>query len=148
MEIEELRKGIDAYKHEQEILLRLIRKLGGLTESKFDALFNGREFRKKCKLSGSGISGDSFLLGMAENGFNIWAWNLDLLQKMMILGLVDTRRDSGNKIVYILPTSKNCEVGKRTILDIKCGYCQEVFHVIAGSGDSSKCPSCHAVLYP
>ena len=101
MSKDEIRKGIAAYKHEQNVLLRLIRKTGGLTESKFDELFYRREFRKRTKPRISEIYGDSFILGMGMNGGTIWAEYLDLLQYMMAIDLVDTKRNKDNEIVYI-----------------------------------------------
>ena len=102
MNKDEIRKGIAAYKYEQNVLLRLIRKTGGLTESKFDELFHGREFRKRTRLRRSGLYGDSYILGMGMNGGTIWAEYLDLLQYMMAVDLVDARRNKDNEIVYIL----------------------------------------------
>jgi hypothetical protein len=101
---DEIRKGIAGYKKQQYILLRLIRKSGGLTETKFDELFRGREFRKRPRLSSCGISVDSFILGMGVNGWNLWAKNLELLQMMMAIDLVDTHRNENNEIVYTLHT--------------------------------------------
>jgi len=101
---DEIKKWIEGYKHEQKVLLRLIRKLNGLTASKFDQLYEGREYRKRMKISSRGISGDSFLLGLGSNGMNMWAENLDLLQHMVAIDLVDTKRKGGGEIVYILNT--------------------------------------------
>ena len=99
---EKLRHGIAAYSHEQKVLLRLIRKSGELTETKFDELFNGREHRKPGKLCGTGISGDSILLGIGINGFNEWAWWLELLQCLVSLKEVNTCMVDG-KVIYSLP---------------------------------------------
>ena len=100
MNKDEIRKGIAAYKHEQEVLLRLIRKSGGLTESKFDELFYLREFRKRTKLRVSGLEGDSFILGIGVNGGSMWAEYLDLLQYMVACDLVYVRRNRLGEIVY------------------------------------------------
>ena len=101
MNKDEIRKGIECYKHEQQVLLRLIRKSGGLTASKFDKLFQGREFKKRTKLHKHGLSGDSFILGIGANGFNMWSENLDLLQRMIAVDLVDTVRNKKDEIVYV-----------------------------------------------
>lgn len=101
MDIKEIKKGIAYYSREQTVLMRLIRKLNGLSSSKFDELFQGREYRKHVKLRP--ISGDSFMLGVASNGFTEWAWWLELLQYMMAIDLVDTKRVDG-ELVYILPS--------------------------------------------
>ena len=100
MNRKEIERGIAAYAYEQRVLLRLIRFTGGLTEEKFDRLFSGREWRKP-KLRPHKIDGDSFILGGIFGGR--WAWWLDLLQHMMAVGLVDTRRDSNGSLVYIIP---------------------------------------------
>ena len=100
MNKDEIRKGIAAYKHEQEVLLRLIRKTYGLTESKFNELFYRREFRKRTKLRVSGLKGDSFILGIGINGGSMWAEYLDLLQYMVLLDLVYVRRNRQGEIVY------------------------------------------------
>ena len=97
MNNDEIKKGIAAYKNQQNVLLRLIRKTGGLTASKFDDLF-----RKRRRLSSCAISGDSFILGMGINGGNIWSENLELLQLMIRIDLVDTKRNEHNEIVYVL----------------------------------------------
>jgi len=102
MNKKEIEKGIAAYKYEQEVLLRLIRKTNGLTERKFDKLFHGRELRKRTRLRRSGLYGDSFILGVGMNGGTMWAEYLDLLQYMVLSGLVDTKRNKRNEIVYIL----------------------------------------------
>ena len=100
MNREEIERGIAAYEYEQRVLLRLIRITGGLTEERFDDMFRGREWtRKKIRLRK--IDGDSFILGGILGGR--WAWWLDLLQHMMAVGLVDTRRDSNGSLVYIIP---------------------------------------------
>ena len=104
MDIEEIKKGIAAYHREQRCLLKLIRLTGGLTASRFDELFRGREYRTK-KLKMHQITGDTFLLGAGQNGFNEWAEQLDLLQYMMRVGLVDTTRNEDNEIVYIIDKS-------------------------------------------
>lgn len=94
-------KGIEAYSREQKILLRLIDWNNGLTETKFDELFMGREWRKRVFLRPGGIDGDSFLLGMGLNGGTEWAFYLDLMQHMVLVGLVDTIRNEQNEIVYV-----------------------------------------------
>ena len=97
--IKEIKAGIAAYDKEQEALLELIRKTNGLTASKFDETFSGAMLFSPR----GGIEGDSFMLGLGQNGFTEWAWQLDLLQHMMSIGLVDTTTNEDNEIVYILP---------------------------------------------
>lgn len=108
MDIKEIKNGIAAYRKEQEILLRLIRLTKGLTATRFDELFRGREYRKGIPLRL--MAGDSFILGVGQNGFSEWAWQLDLLQHMMAVGLVDTARNDKDEIVYILPSTDACVV--------------------------------------
>jgi hypothetical protein len=52
------------------------------------------------------MTGDSFILGAGQNGFSEWAWQLDLLQHMMAIGLVDTAQNDRDEIVYILPSGQ------------------------------------------
>ncbi len=98
---QKLEKGIAAYSHEQEILLRLIRKTGGLTETKFDDLFRMRECKKSVSLRVVPVTKETFVLGGVSYG--IWGQYLEILQVMMELGLVGTTRNDANEIVYILP---------------------------------------------
>jgi len=100
--IEEIRKGIAAYKYEQQVILRVLRKRGQFSEKEFDQWFKGREFRKCCLLRGPGVTGDSFILGMGINGGNMWARYLDLMQHMMYVGLIDAVTENG-MVVYRLP---------------------------------------------
>lgn len=114
----DIKRGISAYGHEQAVLLRLIRKHGKLTASMFDKVFTNRPSRYSSgicnfhrngkpvitKLSGVGISGDSYMLGMGANGFTPWAWWLDLLQHMMAIDLVNAKTENG-EVVYSLWTS-------------------------------------------
>ena len=107
--VEEIRKGIAGYAHEQKVLLRWIRMRGLLSSELFDSVLSsrgglGRSFKGKprlTKLSGFGISGDSFLLG-GLSGHKGRDWYLDLLQHMMYLGMVDTVMVDG-VIHYRLP---------------------------------------------
>lgn len=107
--------GIKSYQHEQNVLIRLIRKHKVLTEERFDEIFYAipRLFRKKIidgksvnvprprRLSGNGISGDSFLLG-GMSSIHDRDWWLDLLQHMCTLGMVKTSTENG-LVVYTLP---------------------------------------------
>lgn len=102
---EAVKQGIAAYAHEQEVLLRLIRKPGGLPESKFDRLFLGREWKRRTCIR-SGITGDSFLLGLGRNGGTEWAFYLDLLQHMIALELVGTILGDNEEIVYAPPQTR------------------------------------------
>lgn len=98
-----IRKGIESYKHRQNVLLRLIRMQKGLTSEKFDEIFRGREYRKRCRRIP--IAGDSFLLGITENGFNEWTWHLELLQLMIAIDLVEVKSDG--MVTYFLKEVKN-----------------------------------------
>ena len=95
------KNGIAAYQREQAVLLRLIKMTGGLTESKFDSLFRGREYRRPMKLRP--MLGDSFILGIGSNGFSEWAWQLDLLQHMIVVGIVDAVITNDGEIAYVIP---------------------------------------------
>lgn len=96
---DEIERGIAAYSHDREVLLRLLRKRGQFTEREFDQWFRGREWRRSFKLSPRKISGDSFILGADINGGNLWAERLDLLRFMVVLGQVDAVTERG-MIVY------------------------------------------------
>ena len=100
-QIEHVRKGIAAYGTEQKVILRLLRRFKSFTERDFDRWFRGREFRPR-RLRRNGIAGDSFLLGIGVNGFTEWATTLELLQYMMVLGLVDAKTVNGI-VIYELP---------------------------------------------
>ncbi len=93
-----LPKGLRAYYYEASVLLRLIRAKGSFTETEFDGWFDHRRARAR-KLSGHGISGDTYILGMGANGGNEWALYLDLLQHLIKLGIVDATTVDG-KVVY------------------------------------------------
>lgn len=95
MDKAQIAKGIAAYKHEQQVLLRLLKKKKGFTEKEFDHWFRGREYRKRVLFRRHGITGDSFILGMGINGGNMWAKYLELLQMMMTLDLVDAKTING-----------------------------------------------------
>lgn len=95
----EIRAGIAAYHRAQQVFLRLLRKRGSFTEQEFDAWFKDREFRRPT-LSNSVIHEDSFILGIGLNGGTFWAEMLDLLQYMMILELVDARRENGVLVYF------------------------------------------------
>lgn len=95
MDKEAIRNGIKAYSYEQKLLLRLLRKRGQFSGKEFDNWFQGREFRKRTRLTGQGITGDTLLLGIGANGFNMWATYLDLLQHMIVIDLVDAKTENG-----------------------------------------------------
>ena len=103
--LEELRasriKGIAAYAHEQQILLRLLRKRGQFTEHEFDTWFRGREWRRPKLRPRAGLSGDSFILGGLFGGQ--WSWWLDLLQHMIGLDLVDAKTENGVVVYRAMP---------------------------------------------
>ena len=102
--IEEIKSGIADYYREQKVLLRLIRLTKGLTQTRFDKLFRARGLgdSKFICINWHGISGDSFLHGGMMGESDPWSWYLDLLQHMMTVGLIDTKRNKKNEIVYIL----------------------------------------------
>lgn len=91
-------RGIEAYRHEQEVFLRLLRKKGSFTEKEFDRWFIGREFRRPAKARP--ITRDTLILGIAKNGGSLWAEMLDLLIIMVRLGTVRTKINSEGLITY------------------------------------------------
>ncbi len=76
MDKQKIERGIAAYKHEQRVLLRLLRKRGYFTEHEFDGWFRGREWRRPMKF-GPPLTGDTFILGAGQNGGSKWAVMLD-----------------------------------------------------------------------
>ena len=99
--IDDIKKGIATYKHEQEVILRLLRFRKGFTDADFDRWYQGREFHRRVPLRGGGITGDSFILGMGINGGTLWAEMLDLIHMMMRIGLVDCQK-VGERYHYTL----------------------------------------------
>lgn len=95
-----IERGLAAYSRDRAVLLRLLRKRGSFTEHEFDLWYTAREYRRP-RMRMRGICGDSFLLGLGQNGGNLWAETLELLQYMMALGEVTTERRDG-VIVYKL----------------------------------------------
>lgn len=93
-----IRKGIAGYAHEQEIILRLLRRYGPFTERDFDRWLKGRE-RRRPRFFSRGITGDTFILGIGVNGGNQWATWLELMQYMMALDLIDAKTENG-LVVY------------------------------------------------
>lgn len=92
-----IEKGIAAYAYEQAVLLRLLRRRGSFTSMEFDRWFLHREWRRP-RLRAQGITGDSFILGGMSGGM-LAKW-LELMQHMMTLDLIDTKRENG-MLVYI-----------------------------------------------
>lgn len=100
--LEEVRKGIAAYSREQTILLRLLRKRRSFTERDFDKWLHMREYRRP-RFYPRCLTGDTFILGLGRNGGTQWAVWLELMQKMMLLGLIDAKKENG-LVVYRLPS--------------------------------------------
>ena len=98
MDIETLQAGIAPYAKEQAVILRLLQKNGQFTEQEFDSWFRGREWRRpiKCRF----VTEDGFVLGMGANGGTEWAWWLDLVQHMVLLGIISTKTKD-EMVVYM-----------------------------------------------
>lgn len=99
MKNEDIIKGIAAYKYEQDRFMRLLKRRKQFTVAEFDFWFRNREYKRTLKRSL--IHGDSFMLGLGNNGFNYWAEMLTLLQYMCRLKLIDAKTVDG-KIVYFV----------------------------------------------
>lgn len=106
----EIERGIAAYEHEQRAFLRLLRKRGSFTAREFDMWFVARKWRRP-RFRSTGITGDTFLLGLGINGGNLWAEMLELLQMMVRLGLVDATKDPQGMVVYSLPSMTAARAG-------------------------------------
>lgn len=94
MDAEKIEAGIAAYRHERKVLFRLIRRFGPISESVFDRLLRGREYRRP-KFIARPINGDSYILGFGINGGTMWAEWLELLQYMSLLGEVRIEKING-----------------------------------------------------
>jgi len=94
VELERVKRGIAAYAHEQAVLIRLLKQRGSFTEIEFDRWFRGREWRRP-RFRAHAITGDTFILGIGQNGGNMWAEWLEILQYMAILGVVETSTVDG-----------------------------------------------------
>lgn len=94
---ETLINGISSYKHEQNVLLRIIRKYGKLSEFDFDRIFDG--YPKKLRFL---LSVDSILLGGEPQSITYWGKWLELMQIMMAIGLIKAKTIDG-KVYYLLP---------------------------------------------
>ena len=94
MDYERIKKGIAAYSHEQEVLLRLMKKRGGFTSKEFDGWFVQREFRRPC-LKLRAISNETFLLSMDS----YWEMMVEILHMMVKIGIVKAKIENST-IVY------------------------------------------------
>lgn len=91
-------KGIAAYIHEQNVILRLLRKRGQFNEIEFDNLFC--RTHKSKRISAIPLDGNSFILG--NGGIkNSLSWWIDLLRYMIAIGLINTEKKDG-LITYTL----------------------------------------------
>lgn len=97
MNLTRIEKGIAAYAHEQTVLLRLLRRRGSFTAREFDKWLGGREWRRP-RIRSRAIDGDTFIIGGHRAG--MWTQWLELMQHMMTLDLIDTRRWGGD-LIYI-----------------------------------------------
>ena len=108
--IEKLKKGIAAYDHERNVLLRLLRKRGSFTAEEFDIWFiKGREKHLAKRMSRYAsrfqfYASNTFILGAGRNGGSYWARMLDLLQIMINIGEVNVGRNDDDIIIYSLPS--------------------------------------------
>lgn len=112
--IKRLNKGIAAYDHERNVLLRLLRKHGVFSSQQFDLWFDrGREKHKTMRMHRYNVgrrhsmrhqwfNGETFILGAGINGGTYWAKMLHLLQIMIDIGEVDVGRNHKGIIVYSL----------------------------------------------
>lgn len=108
-ELERIKRGIAAYAHEQAALTRLLRKRGFFTEKEFDGWLRGREWKRPCFVA-RGMTGDAFILGIGINGGNLWAEWLEILQYMVVLGVVETSTVDG-LVNYRLRSNDGLEPG-------------------------------------
>jgi len=95
--MEEIKKGIEVYQHEQKVLLRLLRIKKRLTAEEFDRIFSNREYRKRSDYF-LYLDKYSFILGDMLGG--MWAKWLELLQWMCKVGLARTQFEDGKAVYY------------------------------------------------
>jgi hypothetical protein len=93
--------GIAAYKREQDVFLRILKKRGQFTASEFDKWFKRREWRRP--LRKKQIQADTLILGWSGGTWSYWAEMLELLQFMIRLELVEVRTVN-SEITYFLPS--------------------------------------------
>ena len=94
--------GLETYRHDISVLLRLIRKLGVLTEDKFDDLYQSPRRGKAYA-----VGGDTLILGICSQGMSDWSIHLDLLLRLVEYGAVNTSTNSDGLVVYSLGESAN-----------------------------------------
>ena len=108
LRVKSLNKGIAAYAHERNVLLRLLRKRGFFTAKQFDLWFRtGREKHQDKRMRRYAprfqwFDRNTFILGAGINGGSYWSKMLNLLRIMIDIGEVDVREDDG-MVVYFLP---------------------------------------------
>jgi hypothetical protein len=107
-EKQKLIRGIEAYRHRQNVILRILRRHKSLTQHDFDRIFSNVKYRKlrdgfmpmmrfmQCEF----IESESFILGSLQDGEH-GKW-LHLIQLMSMVDLVKIQ-SVGGQIVYSLP---------------------------------------------
>jgi len=105
---EQIKKGIEAYKHRQNIILRIVRKHKELHQDEFDNIFsdyrttveNGAFYHKSRRLYLEALTRDTYILGgLLQGEYSKW---LHLTQLMIMIGLIKTKMKN-KKVVYYLP---------------------------------------------
>ena len=113
MDKEKLIRGIAEYKHEQEVIKRMLRRHKYLSSREFDRIFgdtrtvvdpkNGHAImvKPRPKIRFMGAKGHTFLLGdVMDLGY--WSAWLHLLQIMVALDVVEAGMGTGGGIIYKL----------------------------------------------
>ena len=108
---DEIKEGIAAYKYEQSVIVRVLRRFGPITAEEFDKIFS--DFKDKIgpdgtitrtmrpiKIRPCAYSPKAFLLGSLQQPGN-WAKWLQLTQLMSGIGMVDIQKIDGS-ITYRL----------------------------------------------
>ena len=106
---DKVRLGIAAYRHEQELILRVIRKhRHRLTEREFDRIFTDTKKRRgpdgrvlvtrANRHCFRALTGSTFILGGMFPRYRTVM--LDLTQHMVALGLVNTSTNEQGQVVY------------------------------------------------
>ena len=90
-ELEKIKMGIADYKHEQNVILRILRRHGELTGKEFDHIFSCKNMKKKMYFWAT--SGNAFIMGSFYQGQ--WSKWLHLTQLMCEIGFIKIFKKNG-----------------------------------------------------
>ena len=94
---------IEAYKHEQLVFERLLRKRGSFTDIEFDSWFINREYKRPSKVTL--MDKNTIIIGLCGAGVSTWSKMLELLQIMMRLEIICCTRNVNGGFIYYLKSA-------------------------------------------